>query len=138
MGWVSGRYAERRNLAGVVEWQTRSTQNALLERACGFKSRPRHRTSALDLRKSDLGPLYPLTGENRAVGESVGDWYGGRHGEVVALSAFPSLGAQDVGLHLRFDPFGDAGQVHAVYQPAQALAQGVGLAVAGGEVVHES
>ena len=28
--------------AGVVEWQTRSTQNALPERACGFKSRPRH------------------------------------------------------------------------------------------------
>ena len=28
--------------AGVVEWQTRGTQNALLERACGFKSRSRH------------------------------------------------------------------------------------------------
>lgn len=28
--------------AGVVEWQTRSTQNALLERACGFESRSRH------------------------------------------------------------------------------------------------
>ena len=33
--------------AGVVEWQTRGTQNALPERACGFKSRPRH---------EDLGP----------------------------------------------------------------------------------
>ena len=29
--------------AEVVEWQTRSTQNALLARACGFKSRLRHR-----------------------------------------------------------------------------------------------
>jgi hypothetical protein len=28
--------------AGVAEWQTRSTQNALLERACGFKSHHRH------------------------------------------------------------------------------------------------
>src|SRR5690606_31383958 len=31
-----------RSPAGVVEWQTRSTQNALLERACGFESRSRH------------------------------------------------------------------------------------------------
>src|SRR5512132_2844790 len=29
--------------AEVVEWQTRSTQNALPARACGFKSRLRHR-----------------------------------------------------------------------------------------------
>ena len=28
--------------AGVAEWQTRSTQNALLERACGFESHHRH------------------------------------------------------------------------------------------------
>ena len=31
--------------AGVVEWQTRGTQNALTERSCGFESRPRHRSS---------------------------------------------------------------------------------------------
>ncbi len=28
--------------AGLAEWQTRSTQNALSERACGFKSHIRH------------------------------------------------------------------------------------------------
>ena len=28
--------------AGLAEWQTRSTQNALLERACEFESRIRH------------------------------------------------------------------------------------------------
>ncbi len=31
--------------AGVVEWQTRGTQNALPERACGFESRSRHMSS---------------------------------------------------------------------------------------------
>ena len=29
--------------AGVVEWQTRGTQNALAARLCGFESRSRHR-----------------------------------------------------------------------------------------------
>lgn len=28
--------------AGLAEWQTRGTQNALSERACGFKSHIRH------------------------------------------------------------------------------------------------
>src|SRR5665647_2093232 len=72
------------------------------------------------------------------MGESVGERYGGRPPEVVALSALPSLGTQDVGLHLRFDPLRDTGQVHAVDQPAHTLSKGVGLAVTGGEVLDES
>ena len=32
-----------KTLAGVAEWQTRSTQNALSERACGFESHHRHK-----------------------------------------------------------------------------------------------
>lgn len=32
--------------AGVVEWQTRGTQNALLERAWGFESPSRHEVIA--------------------------------------------------------------------------------------------
>jgi hypothetical protein len=35
----SGRF---RLEAGVVEWQTRGTQNALAARLCGFESRSRH------------------------------------------------------------------------------------------------
>ena len=35
--------------AGVVEWQTRSTQNALAARSCGFKSRSRHQTARDDV-----------------------------------------------------------------------------------------
>jgi hypothetical protein len=34
--------------AGLAEWQTRSTQNALLERACGFESHIRHNGTGLD------------------------------------------------------------------------------------------
>src|ERR1700710_2236599 len=34
--------------AGVAEWQTRSTQNALLERACGFESHHRHNAREFD------------------------------------------------------------------------------------------
>jgi len=34
-------------LAGMAEWQTRSTQNALSERACGFKSHFRHQNHQL-------------------------------------------------------------------------------------------
>src|SRR5665811_2450126 len=55
----------------------------------------------------------------------VGHRCGSRSAEVVALSAFPSLGAQDVGLHPCLDPFRDAYQVHTLDQPAHALAQGV-------------
>src|SRR5660397_70544 len=69
--------------------------------------------------------------------ESVGEGCGGWFAEVVALSEFPSLVAQDVGLHLGFDAFGDPGQVHALDQTAHALSEGVGLAVAFGEVVDE-
>jgi pyruvate kinase len=47
------------HLAGVVEWQTRGTQNALIARSCGFKSRSRHldRQDALSgPRATRLGP----------------------------------------------------------------------------------
>ena len=37
------RAPRRERPAGVVEWQTRGTQNALAARLCGFESRSRHR-----------------------------------------------------------------------------------------------
>src|SRR5665647_3200760 len=67
-----------------------------------------------------------------------GDGYGVRSAEVVALPVLPTLRSQDVGLHPGLDTFRDAGQVHAVDQTAQTPSEVVGLAVAGGEVVHES
>ncbi len=36
-----------RRCAGLAEWQTRGTQNALPERACGFKSHIRHQYAPL-------------------------------------------------------------------------------------------
>jgi hypothetical protein len=58
------------------------------------------------------------SGDDVIIYEDADDRQGARPSEVVALSAFPSLCTQDVGLHLGFDAFGDAGQVHSVDQPA--------------------
>lgn len=46
----------------MVEWQTRSTQNALLERACGFKSRSRHMTDPVP-----SSPRRILVAEDEAI-----------------------------------------------------------------------
>ena len=51
--------------AGVVEWQTRSTQNALPERACGFKSRPRHHLDGPGPRRRGPGPVRTRPGPRR-------------------------------------------------------------------------
>ena len=48
-----------------------------------------------------------VSGDEVVVGGLVGDRRGRWPAEVVALTAFPSLGPQDVGLHLSFDALRD-------------------------------
>ncbi len=59
--------------AGLAEWQTRSTQNALSERACGFKSHIRH----TDLGECD-GLLLSDDMDAKIIGGSHCSWRGPR------------------------------------------------------------
>ena len=60
--------------AGLAEWQTRSTQNALSERACGFKSHIRH-TNLED----SYGLFLADDVDSQVVGSSHGSWRGTRN-----------------------------------------------------------
>ena len=72
--------------ARVAEWQTRRTQNPLLERACGFESRPGHAvtldvmTPSLPLRDDVVG-LFPGQG-SLASGAGLA-WQQSRHWHLV-------------------------------------------------------
>ncbi len=72
--------------ARVAEWQTRRTQNPLLERACGFESRPGHAVTFDDMTHSlplrdDVVALFP--GQGSLSGGAGVSWRTSPHWELV-------------------------------------------------------
>ncbi len=73
--------------ARVAEWQTRRTQNPLLERACGFESRPGHAVTFDDMTHSlplrdDVVALFP--GQGSLSGGAGSSWRASPHWDLVA------------------------------------------------------